>query len=231
MLAYGTETKGCRLYDVANKKVIMSRVVFFCEQDRHSAEKESQPPSSSSNMNTVDIPISPINSDDDSTISNEPDEISLRRSSRCRREPDRYGDWAYICPGSDSSTQRSVNEALNSPESNYWKEAMKTVMNSIYDNNVWKLAKLPDGVNPVSCKWNFKRKINPDGSLNVFKARLVAQGYSQTLGINYGDTYSPVIRFETIRTVLSLTVQNDFEVHNMDVSTAFLNGNLTDNIY
>ena len=59
---------------------------------------------------------------------------------------------------------------------------MKNEMNSIYDNNTWKLAKLPDGVNPVSCKWIFKRKLNPDGSLNVFKARLVAQGYFQTLG-------------------------------------------------
>ena len=116
MLGYGTETKDYRHYDVASKKVIMNQDVIFCEQNRHSAEKESQPPSSCNNINTVDIPISPINSDDDSIIANEPDEIFLRRSSRCKREPDRNGDWAYIYSESDSSTPSSVNEALNSPE-------------------------------------------------------------------------------------------------------------------
>ena len=83
----------------------------------------------------------------------------------------------------------------------------------------------------MGCKLDYKKKIGAVGSFIGYKARLVAQGYSQNLGIDYDETFCPVIRFESIRTILALAVEHDLEVHQMDVSAAFLNGDLKETIY
>ena len=99
------------------------------------------------------------------------------------------------------------------------------------ENQVWNLIELPEGCNLVKSKWVYKRKLGSEGEIIKYKARLVAKGYSQIKGIDYDETFSPVARFESVRTLLALAAQNDLHVHQMDVTSAFLNGELQEDIY
>ncbi|GJT81622.1 zinc finger, CCHC-type containing protein [Tanacetum coccineum] len=98
-------------------------------------------------------------------------------------------------------------------------------------NNTWELTDLPSGCKALGCKWILKRKMKVDGSIDKYKARLVIQGFRQNKGIDFFDTYAPVARISTIRLLLALTALHDLVIHQMDVKTAFLNGDLDDEIY
>ena len=121
---------------------------------------------------------------------------------------------------------QTYKEAVNSMESLMWKEASKSEIDSILHNHTWELIDLPSGCKRLSSKWIFKRKQKVDGSIDKYKARLVIKGYRQTEGLDYFDTYSPVTRINSIRMVLAITTLKDLEVHQRDVKTAFLNGDL-----
>lgn len=103
---------------------------------------------------------------------------------------------------------------------------MKTEIDSLHDHNVWELVKLPEGRQPVGSKWVFKVKTNAR-----CKAHVIAQGYSQQEGLDYDETFSPVIRVESVRSVIALACKKGLKLHQMDVTTAFLNGNLEEEIY
>ncbi|KAL0423210.1 UNVERIFIED_CONTAM: Retrovirus-related Pol polyprotein from transposon TNT 1-94 [Sesamum radiatum] len=122
-------------------------------------------------------------------------------------------------------------EAITSIDSRFWKEAIKNELDSIMTNHTWDLVDLPVGSKPIKCKWIFKKKIKPDGSIDKFKARLVVVGYTQKKGIDYFDTYSPVTKIATITALIALSAINDLMIHQMDVKTAFLNGDLEEEIY
>ena len=98
-------------------------------------------------------------------------------------------------------------------------------------NETWELFELPHGRNAIRCKWIFNVKYTCDGKVESFKGCLVAKGYSQQYGIDYDETFSPVVRFSSIRALLTYAVQNDMLIHQMDVVTAFLNGKLDEEIY
>ena len=104
-------------------------------------------------------------------------------------------------------------------------------MESMYSNSVWELVDLPDEVRPIGCKWIQKRKRGVDGKLETFKARLVAKGYTQQEEVDYEETFSPVAMFKSIRILLSIAACLDYEIYQMDVKTAFLNGYLKESIY
>ena len=112
-----------------------------------------------------------------------------------------------------------------------WKEAIKSELESILHNHTWELVDLPSGCKPLSSKWIFKRKRKVDGLIDKYKARLVIKGFRQTKGLDYFDTYSPVTRINSIRMVLAIVALKDLEVHQMDVKTTFLNGDLNEEIY
>jgi hypothetical protein len=104
-------------------------------------------------------------------------------------------------------------------------------MDSILSNGTWELTELPYGCKPVGCKWVFKKKLRPDGTIEKYKARLVAKGYIQKEGEDFFDTYSPVVRLITIRALLSLAASYGLIVHQMDVKTTFVKGELDEEIY
>ncbi|BBH07178.1 transposable element gene [Prunus dulcis] len=152
----------------------------------------------------------------------------LRRSKRARVEKN-FGDdfYTFLVEG-DPSTYK---EAVMSVDAPFWKEAINDEFQSIIQNNTWMLTNLPAGNKAIGCKWVFRKKLKPDGSIDKYKARLVAKGFTQKKGIDYFDTYSPVSRITTIRTLIALASVHNLVIHQMDVKTAFLNGDLDEEIY
>ena len=98
-------------------------------------------------------------------------------------------------------------------------------------NSIWELVDLLEGFRPIGNKWIYKRKKGPDGQVETYKERLVAKGYTQKEGVDYEETFSPVVMLKSIRILLSIAACLDYEIWQMDVKTAFLNGNLDKEIY
>lgn len=125
----------------------------------------------------------------------------------------------------------TYRQAISCSDSLKWIEAMKNEYNSLIMNKTWELCKLPAGRKPVDCKWVYKLKYRSDGTIDRYKARLVARGFSQKYGIDFKETFSPVVRMDSIRLLLSLVVQFNLEMIQLDVKTAFLHGALDEGIY
>nr|GEW31295.1 zinc finger, CCHC-type [Tanacetum cinerariifolium] len=121
-------------------------------------------------------------------------------------------------------SQRSLDVA-------FWKEAINDKMDSIMGNNTWVLIDLPPCCRPLGCKWILKRKLKVDGTVETFKARLVIQGFNQKSGIYYFDTYAPVARIITIRLLIFMASIHNLIIHQMDMKTTFLNGDLEEEVY
>ncbi|KAL0340193.1 UNVERIFIED_CONTAM: Retrovirus-related Pol polyprotein from transposon TNT 1-94 [Sesamum radiatum] len=151
-----------------------------------------------------------------------------RRSKRAKRAKTFGPDFlTYLL----ENEPRTINEALSSPEAPFWKEAINNEIESIMQNHTWELVDLPSGNKPLGCKWILKRKYKADGSIDKYKARLVAKGFKQKEGLDFFDTYSPVTRITSIRVLIAVAALYDLEIHQMDVKTAFLNGELDEEIY
>lgn len=108
---------------------------------------------------------------------------------------------------------------------------MQYEIKALQDNHTWYLVPLPKGKVPIGCKWVYKVKLKANGDVERFKARLVAKGYTQKEGLDFHETFSPVVKIATVRTVLSLAAQHNWFVHQLDVYNAFLQGDLHDEVY
>ena len=104
-------------------------------------------------------------------------------------------------------------------------------MNALMKNDTWKLIERKSGMNVVKNKWVFKKKMKNDGTIERFKARLVAKGYTQKPGVDYEETFSPVVRYDTVRTMLSIACAQKMDILQFDIKTAFLNGDLEEEIF
>ncbi|WVZ97103.1 hypothetical protein U9M48_042661 [Paspalum notatum var. saurae] len=137
-------------------------------------------------------------------------EIAPCKSKR-QRIPKYFGDdfIVYLV----DNTPRSISEAFASSDADNWKEVVRSEMDSIMANGTWEIVDHPFGCKPVGCKWVFKKKLRPNGTIDKYKARLVAKGLT------------------TIRILLSLAASHGLLIHQMDVKTAFLNGELDEEIY
>ncbi|XP_073131456.1 uncharacterized protein [Henckelia pumila] len=155
-------------------------------------------------------------------------EVEPRRNERARIEKSFGPDFITFMMESEP---QSFNEAVNSSEGPQWKEAINSEIESILQNHTWELVDLPPGSKPLGSKWIFKRKMKSDGTIDKYKVRLVIKGYRQCEGLDYFDTYSPVTRITSIRVILAIAALWNLEVHQMDVNTAFLNGDLEEKIY
>jgi histone deacetylase 1/2 len=112
-----------------------------------------------------------------------------------------------------------------------WKSAMSDEFNALLSNNTWSLVPPHSSQNVIGCKWVFRIKRNPDGSVARYKARLVAKGFHQQPGIDYTDTFSPVIKPQTIKMVICIALHHGWSLSHMDVNNAFLNGTISETIY
>ena len=155
-------------------------------------------------------------------------EAKLRHSKRAKTSKSFGPDFpTYML----EDEPQSFKEAISTPEAPFWKEAVNSEIESILQNHTWELVDLPPSCKPLGYKWIFKRKLKAYGSIDKYKARLVVKGYKQKEGVNYFDTYSLVTRITSIRMLVAIAALHNLEIHQMDVKTTLLNGELNEEIF
>ncbi|KAK8690320.1 hypothetical protein V6N13_089014 [Hibiscus sabdariffa] len=234
-VGYPKETKGYYFYNSKENKMFVARTGVFLEKEflsnkgngRNIELKEVQ----QQQVHEPEVEETPQVVEGNSTdLETQP----LRRSTRERHEPERYG-FLVTTHGDvilvDQDEPKTYQEAVSSPDSEKWLEAMRSEMDSMSENQVWTLVEPPEGIKPIGCKWVFKKKIDMDGNVQTYKGRLVAKGFRQIHGVDYDETFSPVAMFKSIRILLAIAAFHDYEIWQMDVKTAFLNGKLEEDVY
>ncbi|GJY21128.1 retrotransposon protein, putative, ty1-copia subclass [Tanacetum coccineum] len=236
-VGYPKETMGYSFYSPSENKVFVARNAEFFEsklldlkasgsvEDLEEIQEEDTNPSVDTSLN---------HEEDDQEIDEPQSDINpIRRSTRTRRPTDRlclYIDTEEHELG-DLGEPANYRAALLDPESKKWLDAMNVEMQSMKDNDVWVLVELPPNARTVGSKWLFKKKTDMDGAVYIFKARLVAKGFTQTYGVDYEETFSPVADIRAIRILIAIAAYYDYEIWQMDVKTAFLNGHLSEEVY
>ncbi|GJY98287.1 retrotransposon protein, putative, ty1-copia subclass [Tanacetum coccineum] len=239
-IGYPKETMGYYFYFPPENKIVVARYAEFFEKRLISQEISGRA-----------VDLEEIQEEEDTTpseiTSNIPQEVEgfeppqppqeevipIRRSRRTHRAPNRLCLNVEVEEHSlgDLNEPTSYKAAMLDSESNKWIDAMNAEIQSMMDNMVWVLVDLPPGCKTIRSKWLFKKKTDMDGIVHVYKARLVAEGYTQLYGVDYEETFSPVADIRAIRILISIETYYDYEICQMDVKTAFLNGYLDEDIY
>ncbi|RVW39635.1 Retrovirus-related Pol polyprotein from transposon RE1 [Vitis vinifera] len=164
--------------------------------------------------------------------------IALRKGTRaCTKHPiAKYISYSNLSDNYRAFTTnisklvvpRNIQEALDEPS---WKLTVFEEINALKKNGTWEVVDLPREKKVVGCKWVFTIKSKADGSVERYKARLVAKGFTQTYGIDYQETFAPVAKINSIRVLLSLAVNSNWPLHQLDVKNAFLNGDLEEEVF
>ena len=159
----------------------------------------------------------------------------VRRSTRVRYLVERlkYDSYAahhfmYMENVVQSEEPTCFNEAVGTK---HWNEAMDEEMNALDDSGTWELTPLPNEKKAIGCKWVYKVNHNADGLISRYKARLVTKDYAQTYGIDFEETFRPVAKMATVRAVISMAAAKGWELQQMNVKNAFLNGELQEEVY
>ncbi|KAL8090283.1 hypothetical protein AgCh_039668 [Apium graveolens] len=213
-------TKAYRLFDPDNRKILEGVEESSEEEQTGSGFSEGQTATSQSQNGTHD-------SDVESSSS------SSSAPAKFRSLFDIYNDTEEV-ELDDELLLMGIDEPKNYTEAakEYnWRHAMESEMNSIEKNNTWKLTELPFDRKVIGLKWIYKLKRDASGNIVKYKARLVAKGYVQKQGVDFDELFFPVRRVETVRLLLALAAKNNWEVHHLDVKTAFLNGEIYEEVY
>ena len=164
-----------------------------------------------------------------------PTDRELRRSTREKNPVNRYGydeymayHYAFMMKVASVREPETLSEAAKDPR---WVDGMNEEMEALCKNETWDLVPLPPNKKAIGCRWIYKVKYNADGSVNRFKAWLVAKGYAQMHVIEYEETFAPVAKMTTVRTVIALAAAKGWHLHQMDVKNAFLQGELEEEVY
>lgn len=256
-VGYADNTKAYRLLDIITNETIISRDVKFieeipnCQNDKANEEKHVNKEISERNLINKNNELIEIilNSDNNqmnsSTEENEVtenivinekeiitennteevNEIQNRYPKRARNPPKRFAcKTMFVEP-------KSLKEALEGEDKEKWQIAIQEEMNSLMKNNTWELQLLPKGKNVIGSKWIFKIKTNENGEIVRYKARLVAQGFTQKYGVDYDESFAPVVKQTTIRTLMTIAGAKRMHVKHVDIKTAFLNGDIEEEIF
>lgn len=158
-------------------------------------------------------------------------DISVRRSERAPKPKTYDGFVMFSNESIEAGDPFTVEEALNGPDADFWKKAMKEEYDALMENKTWYLTNLPANRKAIDSKWIFKTKRDADGNITRYKARLVVKGCAQRKGIDFEETFSPVVRYSSIRYLIALAAKFNLEIEQMDAVTAFLQGDLDDEVY
>ncbi|XP_042946560.1 uncharacterized protein LOC122279793 isoform X3 [Carya illinoinensis] len=184
-------------------------------------------------------PVVPPSSDLELPSTSDSLPIALRKGSRScvtQHPISQFVSYHALSPSfscftsqvSKLSIPKTLQDALSDPG---WRTAMESEMDALHHNRTWDLVPLPPSKQPVGCKWVYTIKFHPNGSVERLKARLVAKGYTQTYGIDYEETFSPVAKISSVRVLISLAANLDWPLFQLDVKNAFLHGDLHEEVY
>jgi hypothetical protein len=154
--------------------------------------------------------------------------LPLRRSDRVRAPPAHLRDYSCFSAVLSLHEPHTYREACTNP---LWQQAMTEELQALEKTHTWDLVDLPPGKSAIGCKWVYKIKTKSDGSIERYKARLVAKGYAQEYGIDYEETFAHVARITSVRSLLAIAAVHQWPLFQMDVKNAFLNGDLTEEVY
>ncbi|KAI5328948.1 hypothetical protein L3X38_028345 [Prunus dulcis] len=240
-LGYGSCEKGYMLYNIETKKVIISRDVIFSENEcwDWNTKKET----------SVNIQLTEIREEEQGAEGssyefeeqlevNEMPSLNTEISDQEREAGSQDVDHTPLKYKSIAEIYEKCNMCIIEPESfeeaakdDSWKKAMEAEITMIEKNNTWELVNRPFDKPIIGVKWIYKTKLNLDGSVQKNKARLVAKGYSQKPGIDFNETFAPVARLDTVRTLVAVAAQRNWNMFQLDVKSAFLNGVLNEEVY
>lgn len=234
LVGYCSDKDGFRIWIPNSNEIILSRDVVFNEnEEATSTVKFSSPEEENEEYVNINIKeegqevgeveITKRNSIEE----NETNKYNLRNRDNLKK-PMKYTDFAMFAIHGEPQT---FSQAIASPEADKWKNAMQEELTALAVNKTWKLVDLPEGKKPIDNRWVFKIKGKPDENDCRYRARLVAKGYSQIPGIDYEETFSPVARWNTIRSLLSIAVKDKLKVAQFDIKTAFLYADIEDELY
>ncbi|GJR63276.1 putative RNA-directed DNA polymerase [Tanacetum coccineum] len=233
-VGYPKETMGYYFYFPPENKVIVARYGDFLERDLISQEfsgrdcdLEDDHIDTLPSENTSEIPVEP------ESLGPPPELIPVRRSERPKNAPNRLCLNMEVEDDEvgDLGEPANYRAAMIDPDKVLWQGAMDEEMKSMKVNKVWIVVDRPPNAKVVRSKWLYKKKTDMDGKVHTYKARLVAKGCTQTYGIDYEETFSPVADIRAIRILIAIAAYYDYEIWQMDVKTAFLNGRLDEDIY
>jgi hypothetical protein len=252
-IGYGSDMYGYRFWDEENRKIIRSRNVTFNENVFHKDRSSAESMSSRKQIELSErVPLEEIsesdvanrnqnnseNQDDGEEVELEQETIAMpetpmtqvRRSTRMSKAPERYSPSLHYLLLTDAGEPEYFGEAMQGNDSIKWEVAMKDEMMSLQKNGTWSLTKLPEGKRALQNRWVYRLKEESDGSRR-YKARLVVKGFQQKQGIDFTEIFSPVVKMTTIRVILSITAAENLHLEQLDVKTAFLHGDLEEDIY
>lgn len=258
LMGFGESTKGYRVFNPENGSIISSRDVIIIEKGNEeiniiiksdsvgdSTENEIRIESEINETNLPQTDEEEMSNPDDNDSDYVPDnaqevqdsvqenQMPLRRSQR-EAKPHIFNDYVtYLCPVSEIKQENSPNtvvEALSQPDRELWKQAIMQELRSFEDNDAWEIVDIPESGTIVQCKWVFKKKFDNENKVK-YRARLVAKGFAQQPGIDFDETFAPVVRHSTLRLLFALSVKLDLDIIHLDVPTAFLNGLLDEEVY
>nr|GEX91477.1 retrotransposon protein, putative, Ty1-copia subclass [Tanacetum cinerariifolium] len=236
-VGYPKEMMGYSFYYPPENKVIVDRNAEFLENSLidHEASGSLEDLEIIQEEDTHHSLDTSLNHEKDDLEIDKPqsDIVPIRRSTRTRHAPNRMCLYIHAEEHELGDLGESANykAALLDPESEKWLNAINVEIQSMKDNKVWVLVELPPNGKTVGSKWIFKKKTDMDGNVHIYKARLMAKGFTQTLRIDYEETFSSVADIRAIRIFISIAAYYDYEIWQIDVKTAFLNGYLNEKVY
>jgi hypothetical protein len=260
-VGYSESSKAYRIYIPGQRQIEISRNVTFEEEIAFQRSKESQMEIDSETMpspplvvqrETDIIPVSPVDpivpADPVAPIDMSRDIIVGHKRSAWARQTLQEAEGHKAPQGTTRESKRpkrfssylsAMTHIIDSEPSYHgessseqvWQDAMTKEYQSILKNDVWDIVPRPEGKSVVTSKWIYKIKHAVDGSIEKYKTRFVAKGFSQVEGVDYDETFAPVARYTSIRSIIALVASMGWKLHQMDVKTAFLNGEIEEEVY
>ncbi|CAI7805206.1 unnamed protein product [Closterium sp. NIES-54] len=243
-LGMAQNSKGWLLWDPFTNKFLVSRDCKFMENLMYKdwkAENEATigmqfGEEKSSSLEHVELPLELSSSSTttrQSSLVNGGEEAKDAEEEEEEVQQSDYEEcaFAFFSPVEMPGEPATLKEALESSDAEEWKKAMDSELKSIEENGTWELVELPEGRKAITSKWLFKIKSNADGKIERYKSRLVAKGYQQKEKVDYKELFAPVVKRTTLRTLLAGAAIKGWVVKQLDVTTAFLNGILEEEIF
>lgn len=234
MVGYSDGNKAYRVFDQSARKLRIRRDVIF-------NENASEEQVITEVFNPQDSQINEI----EQNAQSQTQEKAKAKNPRMPNPRSPYLTWKGSRSNDNDQQEQAIiaeaflagveplnyEDAIEAEDAEKWLEAINEELKSLKDNNTWTLVNRPENVNVITNRWVFRKKLKSNGEIERYKARLVARGCSQKYGIDYEETFSPVVKFSSVRALIAVAAAQGLDIVQFDVKTAFLHGDLEERIY